>query len=164
MFYQLMLALPLISFICLLMTGILPEPERHGSFDLFKRVTILYMWFALFSSAAFFSCVGSLVSYSARGAVNEKDIEDGSLVLSMHIVGSVFGIILLLLFIGGFIAGNLFPKFSDIGFLRIYHGFSSVHEWAKLFIWTFIAGFSERLMPDLLGNVAKRIQESQEAQ
>jgi hypothetical protein len=67
--------------------------------------------------------------------------------------------LLLLLFIGGFIGGNLFPDFTNIGFFRIYHSFSGIEGWAKLFVWTFIAGFSERLMPDLLSNFSKKISE-----
>lgn len=162
--YQFAIALPFISFVFLLIVGILKEPDVNNTSDpdFLQRITILYIWLALFSSAAFFSCLGSLVSYSARRHVNERDIEDGSLVLSMNIVGAVFGIILLLLFIGGFVAGSIFPNFRDIGLFQIYANFSDVKDWAKLFIWTFIAGFSERLMPNLLGNFAKRIQATQD--
>lgn len=160
--YQVCIGLPLVSFFSLLMLGILEEPERYAPLSVMQRITILSMWAALFSGAAFFSCLGSLVSYSSRGNIDDRYIQDGSFALSMHIVGSVFGMILLLLFIGGFVAGNLFPNFNDVGFYRIYWGFSSTEGWARLFVWAFIAGFSERLMPNLLENVARRIEKSKE--
>jgi len=154
---------PLALFFVLLMMGVLEEPdaERHAM-GVGPRLTILFTWLALFSGAAFFSCLGSLVSYSARGGIAAQYVEDGSLALSMHLVGSVFGIVLLLLFLGGFVAGNLFPDLSEVGFYRVYHVLSGVREWAKLFVWAFLAGFSERLMPDLLSNFARRMETSVE--
>lgn len=86
------------------MLGILDEPERYGAHSLSQRITMLCMWAALFSGATFFSCLGSLVSYSSRRNIEDQYIQDGSFALSMHIVGSVFGITMVLLFLGGFIA------------------------------------------------------------
>ena len=54
-------------------------------------------------------------------------------------------------------AGILFPSFGETGFWRVYRTFASPNQWAKLLVWAFLAGFSERLMPDLLDNVAKKI-------
>jgi hypothetical protein len=159
--YQLILALPFLLFFVLIMSGLHDEPAREFSASGFsQKLTVLHFWIALFASAAFFSCLGALISYSARGHVDESYVRDGSLALSMHLVGSVFGVLLLLLFLGGFIAGTLFPSFADVGFNRIYQHFSRPNEWAKLFVWSFLAGFSERLMPDLLQNVARRINEA----
>jgi hypothetical protein len=157
--WQLFFAIPLISFFVFLILGWHIEPLRpgDGTRTFAHRLTVLHMWAALFFSAALFSCIGSLVSYAGRDHSTEQNIQYGSLALSMHLVGSVFGIILLLLFLGGFIAGTLFPDFSNVGFFRVFHNFYKVQDWAKLFVWAFIAGFSERLMPDLLQNVARRI-------
>jgi hypothetical protein len=157
---QLLLFLPILSFFVLLGLGILEEPSQGG--DLASRTigekhTILLLWIALFTSSAFFSCMGSLMSYLSRNRDIKNDIRNNSFVLSLHLVGSIFGVLMLLLFLGGFIDGNLFPSFDDAGYLRFYHTFTGIQNWAKLFVWTFIAGFSERLMPELLSNIAKRI-------
>lgn len=160
---QFLIGLPLFSFFILLMLGIYPEPGPTGEpLSFWQRITILHMWLALFSAAAFFSCMGSLVSYLSRGGDLSEQFSNESFVLSIHILGSIFGILLLLLFVGGFIAGNLFPDFKDVGFFRIFHAFYSITGWAKLFVWTFIAGFSERLVPGLLTNFTKKISETSE--
>ena len=163
---ELIISAPFTSFFFLLMLGFYVEPDITGKplVDrlLAERVTVVHLWFALFSAAAFFSCMGSLVSCSSRDKDFTEDFENESFVLSMHIIGSIFGILLLLLFIGGFISGNLFPNFNDTGFIKIYHTFGNVQNWAKLFVWSFIAGFSERLMPDLFHNFSKTIEKSPE--
>jgi len=119
---QFVIGLPLISFFILLMLHIYPEPGFPGeSLSFFQRITILHMWLALFSAAAFFSCMGALVSYLSRRGDLSEHFANESFVLSIHILGSIFGILLLLLFMGGFIGGNLFPDFRQVGFFRIYH-------------------------------------------
>lgn len=63
---------------------------------------------------------------------------------------------MLSLFIGGFLQGNLFPNFllnGDDSWTSINVRISG---WAKTFVWTFLAGFSERLIPDLLDNLVRR--------
>jgi hypothetical protein len=157
---QFLLFLPILTFFVLLGLGILEEPAQGG--DLASRTigekhTILLLWIALFTSSAFFSCMGSLMSYLSRNRDLKNDLKNNSFVLSLHLVGSIFGVLMLLLFLGGFIDGNLFPSFDNAGYFRLYHAFSGIQNWAKLFVWTFIAGFSERLMPELLSNIAKRI-------
>lgn len=140
--------------------GIHPEPSYGVALEarpMTEKWTILHFWLALFFSSAFFSCLGALMSYMSRNREINEDIKNSSFVLSLHLVGSIFGIIIFLLFLGGFVAGNLFPSFNDVGYMSIYQKFSGVQGWAKLFVWAFIAGFSERLMPDLLSNIAKRI-------
>jgi len=162
---ELILVLPLISFLIFLGTGYYEEPLKWGplsKYSLNSRITILHLWFTLFFSSAFFGCMGSLVSYLSRGRKSmDEDFKNKSFVISIHVVGSIFGILMLLLFLGGFIKGNLFPYFdSSIGFLNIYRQFSGIENWAKLFVWAFIAGFSERLVPELLSNFTSKISKS----
>ncbi len=66
--WQLLLALPLLSFFVLLMLGWHQEPSEDAAVGktLSQRLQILHMWCALFFSAALFSCLGSLVSYVGR--------------------------------------------------------------------------------------------------
>jgi hypothetical protein len=77
------------------------------------------------------------------------------------IVGAVGAIIIYLLFAGGVLTGDLFPKFvcTEGHTCTDFHGF--VASWApadaqanaKAIIWAFIAGFSERLVPDILNRL-----------
>lgn len=163
---ELIIALPFLTFFVFIMLGVSTEPNLYGgdyseNRSVLVRLTILHMWFAIFSSAAVFSCMGALVSYSSREIHLDHEVDTNAYILSLHIVGSIFGIILLLMFIGGFIAGNLFPNFGyDLGAFTIYSSFHSVAEWAKLFIWSFVAGFSERLVPTLLLNLSKKLENS----
>ena len=77
------------------------------------------------------------------------------------IVGAIGAIIIYLLFAGGVLTGDLFPKFvcTEGHTCTDFHGF--VAYWApadaqanaKAIIWGFIAGFSERLVPDILNRL-----------
>lgn len=67
------------------------------------------------------------------------------------ITGVIFAVVLSLLFLGGLIQGGLFPNTSGAAGNE-WTGMLYVHlAFAKLMIWSFIAGFSERFVPDLLG-------------
>ena len=63
-------------------------------------------------------------------------------------------------FIGGLVQGSLFPTFGDSGLRWIALRFS-VEDWAKLLVWSFIAGFSERLVPEILNNLSARVRTSE---
>jgi hypothetical protein len=65
------------------------------------------------------------------------------------------------------IEGELFPKFacdlrppttpcSSFGDLINHYGPDEALDYAKVLLWGFIAGFSERLVPDALQTFAKR--------
>jgi hypothetical protein len=69
--------------------------------------------------------------------------------------GAVFAIILYLFFVSGLLSGQIFPVIdfpttSDHSFSALIKCTSphDVGELAKLIIWSFIAGFAERLVPD----------------
>lgn len=71
------------------------------------------------------------------------------------IEGGLFAIFLYLAFMGGLISGSLFPKFvpnvSDLFHVQLERGLDGHNEYAKALVWAFVAGFSERLVPDFLG-------------
>jgi hypothetical protein len=73
-----------------------------------------------------------------------------AIILQAMLTGSAFALVLWLMFAGGFLAGNLFPK-------EVKGGAASLldPEMAKLLVWSFIAGFAERFVPDLLDKFAK---------
>jgi hypothetical protein len=73
------------------------------------------------------------------------------------VVGTIGAIILYLTFAGGLLKGDLFPNFHCAeGSCTDFRGF--VAHWmpvdapanAKAIVWGFIAGFSERFVPDIL--------------
>jgi hypothetical protein len=79
-------------------------------------------------------------------------------------VGAIGATVLYLCFAGGMIGGDLFPKFvcqigdgKCITFEHLIEKFGpgDAKDYAKALVWGFIAGFSERLVPDTLGNFVK---------
>jgi hypothetical protein len=75
------------------------------------------------------------------------------------ILGGIFAVILFVMLAGGLIQGDLFPKIAGPAsgaldqFWRISGTVSAVDA-AKLLIWSFLAGFAERLVPDALQRIA----------
>jgi len=79
--------------------------------------------------------------------------------------GAIFAMVLYLMFIGGLLEGVLFPKIltarpADQGLsfkgFAMETGPASGVDFAKLLIWSFIAGFAERLVPDTLDRMVDR--------
>lgn len=68
--------------------------------------------------------------------------------------GAVFATVLYMLFAGGLVQGKLFPILMGAEFR------AAPEDFAKLLIWSFIAGFAERFVPDTLDRlVAKSAKE-----
>ncbi|PAU76070.1 hypothetical protein [Halomonas salipaludis] len=86
-------------------------------------------------------------------------------ILLVPIFGGVFALVLYLVFLSGIVSGDLFPDFSfpeerpwqtgNQYMLRIFRETSpsSGPDLAKLLFWSFVAGFSERFVPQLISNV-----------
>ncbi len=77
-------------------------------------------------------------------------------------VGGVLALVLYLIFLSGLLAGDLFPQFvydKDAGvqdLLRLFHMRSEEpKEYAKLFFWSFVAGFSEMFVVNIIGSFEK---------
>jgi hypothetical protein len=72
------------------------------------------------------------------------------------------------MFVGGILKGSIFPEFalvSDVGAqgLSFFHFTwytlpKNSEEYGKLFLWAFIAGFAERLVPDSLDRLASKLE------
>jgi hypothetical protein len=95
-------------------------------------------------------------------------------VLLIPVYGRIFSLVLYLLFLSGLLEGSLFPKFGqavaagaaitpppglDAGnirnfFLNTYP--STGQDLAKLIFWCFLAGFSERLVPQIITNIGAK--------
>ena len=88
--------------------------------------------------------------------------------LLMPITGAIFALLAYLLFISGYVQGDLFPKIRYTGKPQeqlAYHSFGSfLYEmspvdpvnFAKLMLFCFLAGFAERLIPDVLDRVVEK--------
>jgi ABC-type multidrug transport system fused ATPase/permease subunit len=75
------------------------------------------------------------------------------------IIGAIASVVLYIAFVGGIIGGGIFPELvckpnaasceSLVDVMRNY-GPKGAQDYGKVLIWGFIAGFSERLVPDML--------------
>ncbi|MDI5919772.1 hypothetical protein QLQ86_03060 [Halomonas sp. LR5S13] len=95
-------------------------------------------------------------------------------ILLVPIFGGVFALVLYLVFLSGIVSGDLFPVFSfpsrdeiEEGEDFMLHIFqetypSSGPDLAKLLFWSFVAGFSERFVPQLISSVTSSVSEAAE--
>ena len=83
------------------------------------------------------------------------------------ISGAIFALLLYMLIIGGLLQGDLFPKLPDqlskpqpdgVGLLELVTKArpASGSDYAKLVVWSFLAGFAERFVPDTLSRFVSR--------
>lgn len=110
---------------------------------------------------AFFSRLGAFNASFAK--LDYDDIVDGFQLAYLGIrlwVGAIGSIIIFYAIFGGLLGGELFPNIACVGDAKT----CTIGEWfqdrvwtslpnadyAKLVIWSFIGGFSERLIPDFL--------------
>jgi RsiW-degrading membrane proteinase PrsW (M82 family) len=108
---------------------------------------------ALFSSVLCFGALGSAISLISR-ARNGEAVTPGITtqeLVSVQTVGAVFALILSLMFMGELIAGSMFPIWKPF-----YNILYSPPAFAKLLVWSFIAGFFERFVPHMLENISTR--------
>jgi hypothetical protein len=73
------------------------------------------------------------------------------------LVGGILAVITYVLFISGLLAGDLFPSFTkdaganeNEGLRVIFEIHGSAADYGKMIFWSFIAGFSERFVTDII--------------
>lgn len=74
------------------------------------------------------------------------------------LVGGVLAIVLYILFLSGLLSGGLFPDFDPEKSHDLTFGFQKImmqqaltyQDYAKLLFWSFVAGYSERFVTDVI--------------
>jgi len=120
-----------------------------------------------------FECgiIGGFVSIQQRlKRVEDEELEFLSrswiAVLVVPVFGGVFALLLYLMFLSGIVQGYIFPAFSTPEFstppttedLRRFFTLTypkTPEDFAKFAFWSFVAGFSERFVPQIIQNVIK---------
>jgi len=80
------------------------------------------------------------------------------------IIGAIAAVVLYLIFVGRLLEGGLFPSFScrkgmeclSVPDLMNNYWPSYPEDYGKVLVWTFAAGFSERLVPDVLQGLVSK--------
>ncbi|MES2444385.1 MAG: hypothetical protein V4574_16285 [Pseudomonadota bacterium] len=148
---------PFLFFFVLKATHLTPSASGSSELSPWGGTLVSYVtwvWIAIFSSALFFGALGATVSFFSRA---EGDVLSKRTVLAAQLFGSVFALVLTLMFVGGLIQGSLFPTFGTMGGTFRWTSLSfDLAAWARLMVWSFIAGFSERFVPDLLNRLIQR--------
>ncbi|MEM8783797.1 MAG: hypothetical protein AAGE65_13210 [Planctomycetota bacterium] len=88
-------------------------------------------------------------------------------VLLSPLVGGILAMLVYVLFISGLIRGPLFPEFthlldpSAVGLQRLFQSASEdFSDYAKLTVWCFLAGYSERFVVNILGVLEGRARQA----
>ena len=98
------------------------------------------------------------MSLDGNSDVNLVQLEKSSSSIDYSpLLGAVFALLLLFMFMSGLLSGALFPKAAE-GHTRLFLGCvpSTCVEVAKLLVWSFIAGFAEKFVPDALDKLQTR--------
>jgi hypothetical protein len=78
--------------------------------------------------------------------------------------GGIFAMVLMFVFIGGIVQGELFPNYPEFKISNVTEFFNWIEngypltgaDVSKLLFWAFVAGFSERFVPQVIMKVSKQ--------
>jgi hypothetical protein len=147
-----------------------------GGVGLILLVIVLNFWLrdrsqsfsATLLPVMFIGAMGGLVSMQLRyqSVSREGDPIDNISQLTQNwsrlflpaVNGAIFAVLFYMIIVAGLVQGDLFPKVQNLedkagirlnGLFEYGKPLSSV-DYAKLIVWSFLAGFAERLVPDTL--------------
>jgi hypothetical protein len=120
---------------------------------------------------AFFSALTRLYSFDALPKIlqdNELNLPQMQMImysLIPAVIGAIAALVLYLAFAGDLISGQLFPKIQcnesscqTFGSLLSTDGPADAQNFAKVMVWSFVAGFAERLVPSTLNALSKAVE------
>jgi hypothetical protein len=125
---------------------------------------------------AFAGCLGGFMSLQQRIGSVPSDGDPLPSIFQLGVArttlylaplsGAIFAVLLYFIFLGNLVDGGLFPKIEDplyfkLGYLELGAGPYTGQNFAKLIVWSFIAGFAERFVPDILDRLVSRANTSQ---
>ena len=124
---------------------------------------------------AFFSALMRLVDKAGAALITSTAQELRGRYLIMYslippVIGAIAAVVLYLVFVGKFFESPLFPKIaclpdkSCVSLLELmkYYWPSSPEDYGKALVWSFIAGFAERLVPDVLQGLAAKAEQNKQ--
>jgi hypothetical protein len=141
----------------------------------------LHSWFfqATLTCVIYWGIIGGFVSSQRRMQSIPSDgdplvsvfgLENAGYYLWLSpLLGAIFAVIISMMFMGGFLTGSLLPEFwhplplpaesQPAGFFRDILQILPKNgvNYAKLFLWAFLAGFAERLVPDSLDRLSSKL-------
>jgi len=117
--------------------------------------------------------IGGFVSIQQRlPTIGLKELQELSSswlsILLIPINGGIFAVVLMLIFVSGILEGTMFPRYTHASIDRadLVTSFSnwvtttfpaSGPDIAKLLFWSFVAGFSERFVPQIIRKTAGKV-------
>lgn len=127
----------------------------------------------------FFGLIGGFVSMQQRlpkTPLNElKQLSSSWVSITLvPINGGIFAIVLMLMFAGKIIQGQLFPIYPDADTFPIT-SVETLYKWiknaypatgvdtAKLLFWSFVAGFSERFVPQIIQRTTEKTNDKKDS-
>lgn len=157
---------------------------------LFGLVSALLAWLSLryderliatLIVVGFAGCLGGFVSMQQRIGQVPSDGDPLPGILQLNIArttlylapasGTIFAVLLYFIFVAGLLKGSIFPTIDDpLTFHWHVNGNKPVtvgvpeydgKEYALLIVWSFIAGFAERFVPDILNRLIARADTAQ---
>jgi hypothetical protein len=134
-------------------------------------------FFAMIAGVLYWGILGGFVSSQRR---MQRIPNDGDPLLTVFeldsagyylwlspLLGATFAIVLFLMFVAGILEGSIFPTFyspsthhrAGLTFFTFTWTTLPISgaDYARLFVWSFLAGFAERLVPDNLDRLSSKL-------
>lgn len=114
---------------------------------------------------------GVISNYLRLKEINPDNVESTAVfqVYVTPIISGTLGWIAYSAFLTGLVEGPLFPKFSgrETTYTDVYSMFNAIRpattmDAAKSLLWAFVAGFAEKLVPNVLDKLAGKVQPNSE--
>lgn len=155
---------------CLLMVAYWSIVTKSG--EMGARIPLKFATTTLALTGVLGGCISALsrlysISWTGEMALTLDELGHTSRGIGLNVVlsmleGGIFAMLLYTIFASGMVEGTLFPRFkSDSGTTYFHEHLEKglVHhvDYAKAIVWAFIAGFSERLVPDFLNSLRSHL-------